>query len=313
VARLSAIVPATDSPPTLAECLRALGSAWDGPDEVIVVSEPAGAGPAQARNDGARRADGDLLLFVDADVLVHPDAPARLRDAFDADPGLDAVFGSYDDAPRAPGVVSGFRNLLHHQVHHSSAGAATTFWAGLGAIRREAFEAVGGFDELRYLRSSIEDVELGLRLVWAGRRCALEPSIQGTHLKGWTLRSMLATDFARRGVPWVALLLRSGVGWRKGVTLNLGARHRASAAAALTALGAVAARRGGLALGALGALVLLNRDFYALLARRRGGAEAVAGVGLHALHHLAGAAAVPAGVVVHLRERERSNASRRRP
>ncbi|MGH7896935.1 MAG: acetone carboxylase subunit gamma, partial [Candidatus Binatia bacterium] len=46
---------------------------------------------------------------------------------------------------------SRFRNLLHRHVHQEGAGPATTFWAGLGAIRREAFERVGGFDALRRL------------------------------------------------------------------------------------------------------------------------------------------------------------------
>jgi hypothetical protein len=43
--------------------------------------------------------------------------------------------------------------------------------------------------------------------------------------------------------------------------------------------------------------VLLNADLYALLGRRLGPRGAVVGVGLHALHHLAGAAAVPAGAL----------------
>ena len=63
----------------------------------------------------------------------------------------------------------------------------------------------------------------------------LDPAIQGTHLKAWTLRSMVRTDFARRGVPWVALLLRSGhLRSTAATTLNLGWRHRASAAACAT-------------------------------------------------------------------------------
>jgi hypothetical protein len=40
----------------------------------------------------------------------------------------------------------------------------------------------------------------------------------------------------------------------------------------------------------------VNRDFYELLLRRRGPATAVAGVGLHALHHVTGAVAVPIGL-----------------
>jgi hypothetical protein len=232
-------------------------------------------------------------VFVDADVVVHLDTFSRIRGAFDADPGLVALFGSYDDAPAAPDVVSGFRNLLHHHVHQSSPGPAATFWSGLGAVRRATFAEAGGFeDERRWL----EDVELGARLNAGGSRVELDPAIQGTHLKGWTLPEMVRMDFAERGLPWVELALS---GRAPADALNLSWRHRLSAALCVGALAAVLTRRPRRALAALLGLVALNRSFYALLARRQGGARAAAGVGLHVVHHLTGTAAVPAGVALY--------------
>ena len=67
---LTAVIPATNEPPTLAACLAAIEAADDGPEQVVVVTE--GGGPAAARNDGARDATGDVLVFVDADVLRTP-------------------------------------------------------------------------------------------------------------------------------------------------------------------------------------------------------------------------------------------------
>src|SRR3989442_4727279 len=118
-ASISAVVPATNAPPTLAMCTDAIRAAEEGPDELIVVEDDSLPGPGAARNAGATRATGDVLVFVDADVVVHRDAFRRIRAAFDSDPDLTAIFGSYDDAPAADGVVSGFRNLLHHHVHSS--------------------------------------------------------------------------------------------------------------------------------------------------------------------------------------------------
>jgi len=287
VTRLSAIVPATNDPPTIERCVAALADA----DELIVVDSASAPGPAAARNEGAARATGDVLVFVDADVVAHRDALARIRAAFEADPDLAALFGSYDDEPEDPGVVSGFRNLLHHHVHQTAAGSATTFWAGLGAIRRDVFEARGGFDAGRYPYPSVEDIDLGLRVSAAGGRIRLDPTIQGTHLKRWTLAGMLHTDFARRGVPWAELLLdRSG----GSTALNLGWPHRLSA---LVVLAAVASRRRRVAAASIVAFVALNADFYGLLLRQRGPLHAAAGIGLHALHHLAGIAAVPTAIV----------------
>lgn len=293
---LSVVVPATDDPPTLDRCLAALARSAVPADEVVVVTDPE-LSASGARNAGARRARGDLVAFVDADVEVHPDALGRLRAALSDPSGADAVFGSYDDAPGDPGVVSTFRNLLHHHVHHGSAGPAETFWTGLGAVRRDAFHRVGGFDEARYPHPSIEDIELGDRLRAAGHRVELDPSILGTHLKVWTLRSMVWTDLARRGIPWVSLQVRRR---RVSTSLNCGWRHRMSALAAVAAAtGAVAAVLPVVLAGVV-ALVGLNRRFYLLLLQRLGPLHAVTGVALHGLHHLVAVAAVPAGVIAAL-------------
>jgi GT2 family glycosyltransferase len=298
--RLSAIIPATDRPAHLDRVLTAVRRADEPPDEVIVVDDAPGPGPAAARNTGAQRADGDVLVFVDSDVVPHRDAFRRIRATFEHEPQLTAVFGSYDDSPGAAGVVSAFRNLLHHYVHQQSHGEATTFWAGLGAIRRDAFARAGGFDADRYRTASIEDIELGMRLAAAGAQMRLDPSVQGTHLKRWTLGSMVRTDLRGRGIPWVALLARESA---TPTGLNLGWRHRLSAAASIALVGSLAARKPRQATLALGTLVALNAEFYGLVLRRRGPATAVAGVGLHALHHLTGAAAVPLGLLEHARER----------
>lgn len=291
---LRVVIPATDHPATLERCLAALGRS-DEPHAVTVVTTPAGSGPSAARNAGAASCDGEILVFVDADVEVHRDALRRLREALERDAQLDAVFGAYDDRPAQQATVSRFRNLLHHHVHVSSPGPATTFWAGLGAIRREAFDAVGGFDAQRFARPSIEDIELGARLCAAGRRIALEPAARGTHLKRWTLRSMLRTDLAARGAPWVALALERG---SAGTSLNLGWRQRAAATAAVVATGAVVAGRPRLAAVALAAMAAPNAGFYVLLRRSGGARLALAGIPLHLLHHLTAVASLPAGLVL---------------
>ncbi len=296
------IVPATDGPPTLGRCVDAIRNSTDPPEELVVVTEPSGAGPAAARNAGARDAAAEILVFVDADVVVHPDALGRIRAAFERDPSLDGVFGSYDDQPGADGSVSAFRNLLHHHVHQQAAGPAETFWAGLGGIRREAFADVGGYDEAQFSRASIEDVELGMRLVDGGARIALDPEIQGTHLKRWTLLGMLRTDFADRGVPWMGLLLRTR---QIPSHLNLGWSHRLSALASLLAAFAIVRRRPALLAAAVLSLLGLNRSLYALVLRQRGPGGAVAGLGVHVLHHLAGAASVAAGAASALGESKR--------
>jgi GT2 family glycosyltransferase len=297
VTTLSVVIPATDGRVTLERAVAAIRRASGPPEELIVVDRPHHLGPAAARNLGSRQASGDVLVFVDADVEVHGDAFARIRAAFDDDEHLAAVFGSYDDDPGARGVVSDFRNLLHHHVHQEGAGAATTFWAGLGAIRRDVFLALGGFDEERFPRASVEDIELGMRLHVEGGRIVLDPEIQGKHLKSWTLSNMAKTDLLRRGVPWLRLVLENRPG---STALNLGWRHRIGTGASLVLLVGLI-RRNALLMGStLALLVVLDRRFYLLLLRRRGARLVAVGVPLHVVHRLTSAAAVPIAITSYL-------------
>jgi glycosyltransferase involved in cell wall biosynthesis len=307
---ISLIMPTVDWGPTFALCLQAARAGLGADDELLVVfdglpEDPPGwlvnsgasllrtgqrQGPAAARNLAAAQARGELLVCVDADVQMHADALSLIRWRFAADPGLTAVFGSYDDQPAAAGLVSRFRNLLHHHTHSSNPGPATTFWAGLGAVRREAFLAAGGFNAAAYARPSIEDIELGLRLSDAGCRILLDPSIQGTHHKRWTLESMLITDVRQRAIPWSRLLLERR---ELPATLNLTPSARLSAIASLLMLASapVALLWPGLRLGAvvvffggLTLLLTLNHSFHRLLLRRTGWLAASIGVLLHALY-----------------------------
>jgi GT2 family glycosyltransferase len=213
------------------------------------------------------------------------DVVARVRAAFATRPDVTALFGSYDDRPRAGGIVSPYRNLLHHYVHQRGAAEAFTFWAGCGAVRRAAFEQVGGFDE-RPWRRAIEDIELGYRLRAAGHRIVLDPTLLCAHLKRWSLRSMLWTDVMARALPWTRLMIEHP---GAGGDLNLTLAQRASVA--LVGAGIVLAVLalawpvlGWPALAALAAVVVVNRDLYRYLAARRGLGFALASIPLHLLY-----------------------------
>lgn len=226
---LSVIIPVHNDKANVVRCLASLDTSRYEHYEVIVMddastdgtadaAEQMGArvirldknmGPAGARNLGAEQAYGEHLLFIDADVCVNADTLAGFAETLEQYPDADAVFGSYDNEPEHRGLLSQYRNLVHHFVHQSSNAEAATFWSGCGAIRKSTFLEHGGFDA-RYARPCIEDIELGIRLSKAGHRIILNRDIQATHLKHWTFWKMIKTDIFDRGVPWTELMLANG-------------------------------------------------------------------------------------------------------
>ena len=227
---VSVILPVYNGGSAFKACLQSLDlylpASTDMPTEVIVVAdgctdgsdtlaEKFGAkvlrtespsGPARARNIGARQARGSILFFIDADVTIHPDTISQVVTTFQDSPDLAAVIGSYDDEPGAPNFLSQYKNLFHHYTHQTSREDASTFWGACGAIRKQAFWAVGGFDE-RYLKPSIEDIELGYRLKHQGYSIRLCKTLLVKHLKRWELISLLRADLFYRALPWTELLL----------------------------------------------------------------------------------------------------------
>ncbi len=176
--------------------------------KVIANSLP--QGPAQARNQGARIATGNVILFIDADIDVCPDIISKLEKCFQENPDLTAIFGSYDDKPGKTNFLSQYKNLLHHFTHQTANSRATTFWSGCGAIKRDVFMEFQGFSKI-YKMPSIEDIELGYRLTSAGHKIYLDKSLQVKHLKCWTAISLIKTDFFQRALPWSKLILTGKV------------------------------------------------------------------------------------------------------
>jgi len=262
-------------------------------------------GPAYARNRGVEAARGEIVVFVDADVVVHADTLRRFAWAFAPDPALGAVFGSYDDRPSAPGLVSRYRNLLHHWHHHQNAGEAETFWAGCGAVRRSVLDAAGTFDEWHYRKPSIEDIELGHRIRATGARILLRPEIQCTHLKRWTLWGVIRTDVLDRGVPWMRLLLQEGkLGQRS--SLNLRRIEKINTAmVGLAGLGILLAaglrdpRWLGVTLAGIAFVALANRPFYRFLGRVAGRGFALAAFPLHLMYYVLNGICASSGWVLH--------------
>jgi glycosyltransferase involved in cell wall biosynthesis len=226
---ISIIIPVFNAKETVGECLRAISCSEYKDYECIVVDDGskdntleivksypfkvfqvAGGplGPANARNYGVECAQGDIVLFVDGDITIKPDSLARVADEFERHPDIAALFGSYDENPASLNFVSQYKNLIHHFVHQQGRENSATFWSGFGAIRRDIFLKLGGFNAKQFPHPSIEDIDLGYRLKNAGYKIVLRKDIQVTHLKAWSFLGLLKTDVFHRAIPWTSLILR---------------------------------------------------------------------------------------------------------
>jgi GT2 family glycosyltransferase len=274
----------------------------------VLVLRPCQGGAARCRNDGARVARGRVLVFVDSDVTVTPQAVSGLLAHIDGD--ADAAFGAYEPLPplEVRNRATTYKNLLHHYTHMRSAGAAQTFWSGFGAIRRDAFWAVHGFDPAVSTGADVEDIHLGYRLNAAGFRIVLDPTLQVRHHKRYTVRGVVVSDVMHRAIPWTRALLQLRT---FHADLNLRRAAMISAGAAWAAVGAVLAYLllGGAVLvfgaASLGAWLILNRGFlrYSVTAWSRTGALACTGfLFLYSLYGPFGAAL---GTVAHVLRSQR--------
>jgi GT2 family glycosyltransferase/SAM-dependent methyltransferase len=212
--RVSVVVCTRDRPEMLERCLDSLITGTAQPDEIIVVdnfpstdgcravvgsrpevtyvAEPH-PGLSRARNAGIRAARGDIIAFTDDDTVVHPDWIKRLSDSFQ-DPKVMSVTGlvlpAALDAPSQVafekgmgGLGKGYARVEYDAafISRTTANGTSVWEIGAGAnmaIRRAAFEALGGFDERLGAGAAgcSEDSEFWYRILAAGWNCLYEPA-----------------------------------------------------------------------------------------------------------------------------------------
>jgi glycosyltransferase involved in cell wall biosynthesis len=287
---VSVIVPVHNGQDHLARTLAAIRSSDYSDFELIVVDDASAdssvsiargfvdqlielkvrRAPGYARNQGAQKSRGDILFFVDADVEIRRQTISRIVEEFSKDPGLAAVFGSYDDAPEHKNFFSQYKNLFHHFVHQKADSEAKTFWAGCGAMRRDVFLENKGFVE-SFRAPAIEDVILGYSLAERGQRIRLVKDLQVKHLKAWSFWNLLKTDIFQRAIPWTRLTVEKGL----PKDLNFKVADRVSAFCAWGLLLSLVfwffySFAGIISVLFVAIFLGLNRELYAFFLRKRG-------------------------------------------
>ena len=159
------------------EALRSLRAPF--PFEVI---EQANEGAASARNRGAARGSGELLLFLDDDMEADP----SLLHEHDAShrAGAQVVLGHVPLHPDSPqnflseGAGAWANDRFRRLAARSETVEPFDVLTGQLSVCREVFDAVGGFDDVDFTRDGAfgnEDLDFGLRLKSGGYRVVFNP------------------------------------------------------------------------------------------------------------------------------------------
>jgi GT2 family glycosyltransferase len=183
---------------------------------VVELGENLGFG--RALNRGVAEAPGDPVILLNNDAVPEARFVEALLEGLGA--GIDSVAGVLlqERAPElidSAGVVADATLMGFDYLHGEPASAAATAADPLGPTggaalyRREAFEAVGGFDERIFIY--YEDLDLALRLAARGGRCRLAPEARALHAYSASLGAASAGKYVRTGWSRGYMLRRYGV------------------------------------------------------------------------------------------------------
>ncbi len=152
------LVVANGSPAEYLDTLRTLVRA---PARLLEIAE---AGVCRARNEGARSATGDFLLFLDDDDILGDGAVSHLRQLLAANPSWSAVAGNLERFGDVEGRWERFTAPADAVRPHELLGQCFVS-PGIALLRRGAFEVAGGFDAAF---TPTDDYEFWMKVVLAG-------------------------------------------------------------------------------------------------------------------------------------------------
>jgi glycosyltransferase involved in cell wall biosynthesis len=165
-------------------------------------------GPGFARNFGVKHSRGEIVLFIDSDVLANKGLLKKIYTHFKINKDIVAVQGNYSLIPYFRNFFSFFKNItLYYHFKTFSKKYTNSIASFCTAVKRKEFLDSGGFDE-KIRNASIEDEEFGIKLTQEGHKILYDNELQVQHMKKFNLYSLVRQDY-RTGFDRIKSLLRT--------------------------------------------------------------------------------------------------------
>ena len=319
---LSIVVPTYKSGATLGACLEAIRGSLDSHYELIVVDDgnpgedayrtakrytntvirhSRNLGRSEAKNTGLKHSTGDILVFIDSDVVVKPDSISLIKDYFQRHPDIDALFGSLSKLQPHDDFFSQYKNFYMYHILAALPEHVNFIYGSIHAVRRTAL--------LRY-NSDVkiaDDTALGQSFFSQGKKIAFVRNLQVTHLKKYSLMTFIKNDFC---IPfdWTKIFIKYA-GWRQLGRNASGYLHSPKEqllsivlAPIIFTVALFSCRFSSMApifIGLLAAWYLLNYNFLFFLFKEKGALFGLVSLGVTFFDHLDMAAAIGAGFITH--------------
>ena len=213
--KISIVIPVYNASLTLKECLDAIFNSNYKNFEVIIVSDnssdnsveiakqyqckvielPQNKGPAFARNSGAQEAKGDILLFIDSDVIIDKEALNSLADKF-SDSDVNVIQGIYSHEPKYKNITTQYQQSFYcYYSWHADLKYTSSLITNCFAIRRKIFIELKGFNT-NIRGATCEDEEFGYKLIEKGYKILILRQLIGEHRVNYNLQRLIKRNFA---------------------------------------------------------------------------------------------------------------------
>jgi len=213
--KVSVVVPCYNSENTLEKCIDALKKQnYSGDFEILMVDDGSkdstseiikknkeikyifqkNSGPAKARNNGWKHANGDIVVFTDSDCVPEKDWLKEIIKPFDINDKIGAVGGAYNKTINSNSLLA---NLIGEEIkfRYLNFGKYTDAHGSYSlAVKKEVLKKINGFNEF-YPVATAEDWDLCYKIQSAGYKIYFNKNAKVGHHHPSNLKKYLKTQF----------------------------------------------------------------------------------------------------------------------